>query len=276
MRRKVSDKHRQKPGVREKQLLQARQFARWQRVVYTLDPSQKPQSPWATCSTRDCHNIPTKKFAQSCSACLRDALVANRPNTWRNAGKPCVECSKPLQRYQGKFCSKTCSHRYLSRRQRKRNPEKDRNRKRLQRQRKSARKRAVKLQLQKAGAFIRSCNTCDEAFDSFSVKGKRPTLCSKRCRNKADHERRRARKRAAFIEVVSVKKLAKWQSWRCYLCKGIIDKDAKSPHPKSLSLDHLIPLSLGGEHSYRNCAAVHFGCNSRKQAKAMNEQLKLV
>ena len=276
MRQKIMAKQNKSPEAKENALLRARQFSRWQRVVYTLDPSQKPQSPWATCSTPDCHNIPTKKRARSCSACMHDARVANRPNTWRNAGKPCVECSKPLQRYQGKFCSHTCSKRHLSRSKRKRNPEKYRNSKRLQRQRASAKKRATKLELQKSGAFIRPCNTCDEPFDSFSFKGKTPTFCSKRCQNKADHERRRARKRAAFIEVVSVKKLAKWQSWRCYLCKGIIDKDARSPHPKSLSLDHLVPLSLGGEHSYRNCAAAHLGCNSRKQAKAMNEQLKLV
>jgi len=218
MRQKIMAKHQQKPEAKEKALLRARQFARWQQVVYTLDPSQKPQSPWASCSTSDCHNIPTKKMAHLCSGCLRDSQVANRPNTWRNADKPCkAGCGKQIGCYQQKTCgNKDC----------------------------------IKL-------LLRQC----------------PKKKATRQRHK---QARRARKLAAFVEQVDVMVLCQQQDRDCWLCGGKIRLDKKAPHPKSLSLDHLVPLSLGGEHSYRNCAAAHFGCNSRKQAKAMNEQLKLV
>jgi 5-methylcytosine-specific restriction endonuclease McrA len=33
------------------------------------------------------------------------------------------------------------------------------------------------------------------------------------------------------------------------------------------TLDHLMPVSRGGEHSYRNVGTAHRGCNSRKGAR---------
>ena len=176
MRQKIMAKHQQKPEAKEKALLRARQFARWQQVVYTLDPSQKPQSPWASCSTSDCHNIPTKKMAHLCSGCLRDSQVANRPNTWTNAGKQCAICPKPLTRYQHKTCSAKC--------------EKER---------------------------VRSC----------------PKHRLVRRNNKA---KRRARKRAAFVEDVDVMLHLQWQEGRCYHCNHKIKIDKPVPHPKSLTL----------------------------------------
>jgi 5-methylcytosine-specific restriction endonuclease McrA len=92
---------------------------------------------------------------------------------------------------------------------------------------------------------------------------------------KANVSRYNARKRKAFVEDVSVRKLAQIQNWRCWLCDGKISKTAKAPHPDSLSLDHLVPLSCGGQHSYYNCAAAHLRCNSIKSNNAVNEQLKL-
>jgi hypothetical protein len=218
MRHNVGVKHAQKPDVMERRLLRAKQFARWQQLVYTLNPSQKPQSPWATCSTSDCHNIPTKKMAHSCSACVWQAKVANRPNTWRNADKPCKGgCGKLITRYRQHTCGAS---------------------------------QCVKLH----------------------VKQSPKRQASRRIQK----QRRRARERGAFVEDVDVMVLCEQQNRECWLCGGKIRLDKKSPHPKSLSIDHLIPFSLGGEHSYRNCAAAHLGCNSRKQANAMNEQLKLV
>jgi 5-methylcytosine-specific restriction endonuclease McrA len=83
-------------------------------------------------------------------------------------------------------------------------------------------------------------------------------------------------KRNAFVEVVSVKKLAKWQDWKCYHCGRKIDPTKTAPHPRSLTLDHLVPLALGGEHSYANTAASCWDCNCKvKGVRAIGEQLKL-
>lgn len=87
--------------------------------------------------------------------------------------------------------------------------------------------------------------------------------------------RRRAKLYQVWDEDVDVVILADWQRWKCYLCNKLISSKIKYPDQRSLSLDHIIPLSLGGRHSYANCAATHLRCNSLKQAKSMNEQLKL-
>ena len=38
----------------------------------------------------------------------------------------------------------------------------------------------------------------------------------------------------------------------------------KWPSFMAPTIDHIVPISLGGEHSYANCQAVHFMCNSKK------------
>jgi 5-methylcytosine-specific restriction endonuclease McrA len=44
-----------------------------------------------------------------------------------------------------------------------------------------------------------------------------------------------------------------------------------------VSLDHVIPLSLGGDHSMANTQAAHLDCNTRKQAGSLGpEQLRLI
>jgi len=52
-------------------------------------------------------------------------------------------------------------------------------------------------------------------------------------------------------------------SWQCALCGNPIDSLLKWPDPQSQSLEHIVPLSLGGEHSKENCTIAHLSCNSR-------------
>ena len=195
------------------------QHQRWQRLVLSLDPSQRPQpkpnlEPWPTCTTPDCHNMPTRRASEQCGTCARETQLRA---SWRNAGKPCVTCGKELTRYQRRTCSYSC--------------ERERRR------------------------------TCPKW--RATIRKQRAT--------------RRARKRAAYVEAVDVMQLLEWQDGRCYHCNCKIRLDVEAPHPKSLTLDHLIPLVLGGEHSYANTAASCWDCNcSIKGTKAINEQLKLV
>lgn len=46
---------------------------------------------------------------------------------------------------------------------------------------------------------------------------------------------------------------------RCHICGQMAD-------PKEWHLEHIVPLSRGGEHSYRNVAVAHPACNQRKYA----------
>jgi hypothetical protein len=52
--------------------------------------------------------------------------------------------------------------------------------------------------------------------------------------------------------------------WICHLCGNPVDPFAFHPHPESPSLDHIIPLSLGGTHTHDNVACSHLRCNTSK------------
>ena len=41
-------------------------------------------------------------------------------------------------------------------------------------------------------------------------------------------------------------------------------------------MDHIVPVSERGEHSYRNTQLALLGCNIDKSAKPMGEQLRLI
>lgn len=271
MRQRVVSKSASRPEAIKRRA----QRRRWERLVLTLDRSQRPFdiTPWPTCSTDGCCNINSRRNFTQCTWCSRQAALAR---SWRNAGKPCKECGEPLRRYQAKYCSPSCSNRGSDKLFRKNNPDAYRAMRQRQRKRSNEKRRLVKLEAAKKGAFLRICVYCDKQFDAYRPRGKIPNYCSKRCENRAGEHRRRARKRKAFIEVVSVKKLAKWQNWKCHLCGGLIDKNAKVPDKNALTLEHLIPLSKGGEHSYQNCVAAHFYCNAIKSDRAIGEQLKLL
>lgn len=60
--------------------------------------------------------------------------------------------------------------------------------------------------------------------------------------------------------------------WICGICGLSIDRAKKYPDPKSVSIDHRIPLFHGGEHSMANVQAAHLRCNARKARKLLDNQ----
>ena len=49
--------------------------------------------------------------------------------------------------------------------------------------------------------------------------------------------------------------------WLCWLCDESVDPAATFPDPVSASVDHVVPVSLGGVHSIDNVRLAHLGCN---------------
>lgn len=70
---------------------------------------------------------------------------------------------------------------------------------------------------------------------------------------------RRARKRDLFVEKVYRPKVFKRDGGICGICHKAVD-------PANWHLDHIRPLSRGGEHSYANTQVAHPACNQRKSA----------
>ena len=67
-------------------------------------------------------------------------------------------------------------------------------------------------------------------------------------------ERRRFRLLAAFVEDVAVEVLVERDHDRCGIC-------GKAVPVSERSVDHILPLSKGGLHSYANTRLTHLRCN---------------
>jgi endogenous inhibitor of DNA gyrase (YacG/DUF329 family) len=87
--------------------------------------------------------------------------------------------------------------------------------------------------------------------------------------------KRRAIKRATETRPVRIDEIAARDKNRCHICRRKIGKHAH-PHPRSRSLDHLVPLTKGGEHTPENVALACLGCNVSKGNRGGNEQLLLI
>lgn len=81
---------------------------------------------------------------------------------------------------------------------------------------------------------------------------------------KAQYHKRRAQKRGTQVEDLRPIDIYERDIWLCGLCVTPVDPDSAWPDPMSPSLDHIIPLSKGGTHTYENVQLAHLTCNVSK------------
>jgi 5-methylcytosine-specific restriction endonuclease McrA len=82
-------------------------------------------------------------------------------------------------------------------------------------------------------------------------------------RGKKDH-RSRARHFGVAYEPINAAGVMQRDNWMCHLCDEHIDSALRYPEQMSASLDHVIPMSKGGPHTYDNVRASHWLCNVLK------------
>jgi 5-methylcytosine-specific restriction endonuclease McrA len=117
--------------------------------------------------------------------------------------------------------------------------------------------------------------------------------CSNRCGAKASYERRRgtaefwaahsehtrrrrARKKTAVVEKFTSVEIFVRDGYRCHICRKKCTATAVVPAPLAPTIDHLIPLACGGEHTRANVATACFHCNSVKGDRGGGEQLAVI
>lgn len=108
---------------------------------------------------------------------------------------------------------------------------------------------------------VGTCAYCLQPFDAHQGNQR---FCSRECIRSMGHHRRRAAKRGVLAEPVSRIAIAERDKWICQLCGKRVRKRLKYPDPMSQSLDHIVPITLGGEHTTANCQLTHLLCNVRK------------
>lgn len=98
---------------------------------------------------------------------------------------------------------------------------------------------------------------------------RRTRYCSEICCARSARARRRLRRRGVRRgDVVSLAVLARRDRFRCGLCgKRVLMRKWKAYGDRP-TLDHIVPLALGGLHVFDNCQLAHFRCNSRKRERS--------
>jgi 5-methylcytosine-specific restriction endonuclease McrA len=75
---------------------------------------------------------------------------------------------------------------------------------------------------------------------------------------------RRMRTRTQYIEHVVSAVVFERDSWMCCICGRQCAREYNWNNPMSPTVDHIHPLSKGGEHSYANCRTACARCNTVK------------
>jgi 5-methylcytosine-specific restriction endonuclease McrA len=93
---------------------------------------------------------------------------------------------------------------------------------------------------------------------------------------KRRNDRIRRQRRAETWDGVTDAEIMERDRWRCGICRRRIGKSFKWPHPRSASVDHIVPISEGGEDAAANKRAAHLGCNTGRCNRGGGEQLALI
>jgi 5-methylcytosine-specific restriction endonuclease McrA len=183
----------------------------------------------------------------------------------------CLFCGKEFvcKRYTdiGRYCSHRCQVDHLQQQRLERLAEK----KEEQKQRRVVAKKQKDLEQMKDmfSDFIKRLKTCNECGALFFADNLRSTYCSQRCKNKAlnrSHDRRlnKCKKREYSI---TLKKLYKKYDGVCQGCGYKMTFDIDPNDDLYPSIDHIIPISKGGNHSWDNVQLMCRRCNYMKSDK---------
>jgi 5-methylcytosine-specific restriction endonuclease McrA len=119
------------------------------------------------------------------------------------------------------------------------------------------------------------CFNCGKKYETYSSNHK-SIYCSDKCRDYIARRKQngnvyRYKRNAHYksnIEFESDRiiydKVFCEHGYICNICGNHIDSSLRFPHSMSASIDHVIPISKGGTHTYDNIRPAHLSCNCRK------------
>lgn len=127
-----------------------------------------------------------------------------------------------------------------------------------------------------ASRYVPKLSTCPDCGSSFSRRnqGVRCGDCAALRRSAAEQRRRNAER--AGDQGITWRTVGGRDGWRCHLCRKKVPQHAGTAHePNGATVDHLVPISCGGAHSWDNVALAHRKCNLSRGDRGI-VQLRLV
>lgn len=109
------------------------------------------------------------------------------------------------------------------------------------------------------------CKECRKPFTLVYGINRR-LYCSDECHKeraqRIGHSGDRARRRGCtVIDAIDPRDVFEAADWNCQICGGRMAELKSYPDPDSPTLDHIIPIALGGQHTLDNVRAAHLLCN---------------
>lgn len=233
----------------------ARHYDRWYRtgspdLVYAAS-----QCLWCGDALKDDRRTDAKYCSVACRARKSDSL---RPRTPKPAKQPelreCVACGSEFLGLRRSTCSSRCYKRMAP-------PNK----------RPCSVEGCLRPHVAKG-----YCNHHYKANSPNAKKWSKGNPETRRASLRRKTQKRRALLRTSAVENVDRDLVGERDGWKCGLCGVRVDVSLRWPDPMSASLDHILPLSVGGEHTWANVQISHLRCNVLKGNRGGGEQLRLV
>lgn len=117
----------------------------------------------------------------------------------------------------------------------------------------------------------RPCEVC-----GVMVTGTKARRICLSCHHARHRSTRKHRDRAAFYgvayEAVNPIEVFTRDRWKCQLCGGMTSKRLRGTiEDRAPELDHVVPMSKGGPHTYENTQCSHRKCNIEKGNKPLGQ-----
>lgn len=144
------------------------------------------------------------------------------------------------------------------------------------------RKRKYLSSADAAVRVIKKCLTCGSEFVTKRITG---VCCSAACykkknrknNNKPSNARKRARLFGVEYEPVNPTKVFERDGWRCQICgKQTPNSRRGTRYSNAPELDHRVPISKGGPHTYGNTQCTCRACNGSKSNLSSVGQMPLL
>jgi hypothetical protein len=122
----------------------------------------------------------------------------------------------------------------------------------------------------------RSCKYCGVSIQTEHRNGRGRSSCDQCNLHRGDFKSRAMLYGVRYTHV-SRRMVFERDGWRCQLCGHAVLRKAKRHkvtrrlHPRTASLDHIIPMSRGGPHVEQNCQCACLSCNVRKNARLIGQ-----